>query len=140
MSDTHYTTYTITVSLDMSMDPPKLTFLDNPRIPLHTLATIVWTIAPNSDPFDFTNLTWCQQPPPKLVSEPIKHGPVMVAVVSNRSTSDIGSFPYQVHIKPAGRNKEIIWPEKCPTDTPKPGDGAKALMAVSGPVIINTGV
>ena len=139
MSDTHYTTYTITVSLDMSSDPPALTLLDNPSIPLHTMATIVWTIAPNSDPFEFTNLTWCQQPPPKPVSEAIKHGPVMVAVVSNRNDSEIGRFPYQIHIKPDSNQKEIVWPEHCP-DTTQPADGTEARMAVSGPVIINTGV
>lgn len=138
MTDIHYMSYSISVSLDLKNQETPLTILDNPYIPLYTVATITWAIAPNSDPFEFVELQWCNHGKP--LSTPIKRDHVIVAVVSNEAQSDIGSWPYQLSVRPTADPGRVISLGNCSEGCPHPNDGLKLLMAYTGPVIINTGL
>lgn len=134
MSGTPCMTLTIIVSLDLGMDPPEFIFPDNPLRPLHTFATIDRVVAPNCDPFRDA------QKQPKPVPAAIKHGPVLVAGVSNLDASDIGSRHFRIRTRPTGMPGDLVSPEKRPDPVVDPRQGVQAMMAVSGPVILHTGV
>ena len=141
MSDTHYTTYTIAVHLDLSADPPnQLVLNDNPRIPHGTIGILAWVASPNSDPFDFLRPEFCatKQPPP--IAIPVLRGPAMVTLVSNLESSDVGTWAYRIGVRPTAEPGKPVWTPDCLDAYPQPNDDYQAFMAVSGPIIINTGV
>jgi len=107
MTDTHFMTMTIAVHLEFADGKATLKILDNPHVPRNTLATIAWVPTANSEPFEFVGFHWARDG--EGLTTPIRLGPAMAALVSNRDSIEIGEWPYRLAVSSKARPGEVIW-------------------------------
>lgn len=131
----NYQNFLVSVSLDISGSEPAFTFSSDPIVSTGAMATIIWVVDSEGEPFTFRKFKWCNEE--HFLSSHIIEDEAIVVLVSNHSNADAGNWAYRIRVK--SHSGKRIWSPACSNDANEgvqPGD----LVALGNrPVIVNAG-